>query len=181
MELPYEIEQAHPEVQAHYRRMIEDGQTERFALMCSLQQAPSVAGDNDSWMRGRHNGQWLDQLPTKQAKWMLREAKAAGIDTTGKYYCSGIADSKAHLDGEAWVSSRDDVLRVAKKRQLELRGQINYTPPEGVAPPKRVPLNPKLVKKLAGEMMRRDPKLSKREAVEAVKSKHTPHWAKKSS
>jgi hypothetical protein len=178
MELPYEIAASSHEVQAHYMKMIADGQTERFALMCSLCQAPGTKGLDGSFMEGKHNGQWLDQLPTRQAKWMLAEAKAAGISTTGKFYCSGIADKRGHQDPRAWVDSTADVLRVAKDRNLDVQGSVTHraTP----TPPKRIPLNPKLVKKMAGELMRKDPKMSKRDAVEAVKARHTPHWAKKS-
>jgi hypothetical protein len=178
MELPYEIAAASHEVQAHYTKMIEDGQTERFAVMCSLQQAPGTKGLDGTFMEGKYNGQWLDKLPPKQARWMLAEAKAAGISTVGKFYCSGLADKRGHCDGEAWVDSTSDILRVAKKRNLDVQGAVTHkgTP----TPPKRVPLNPKLVNKMAGELMRKDPHMSRRDAVETVKSRHTPHWAKKS-
>lgn len=177
MELPYEIAKASSEVQAHYAKMIADGQTERFALMCSLRQAPGTRGLDGTFMEGKHNGQWLDALPAKQAKWMLAEAKAAGISTTGKFYCSGIADKRGHQDPKAWVDSTGDVLRVARERNLDVQGAVTHKAEP--TPPKRIPLNPKLVNKLAGEMMKKDPKLSRRDAVAAVRSKHTPHWAKK--
>jgi hypothetical protein len=180
MDLPFEIASASPEAQQHYRKMIADGQTPRFAEMCALQIAPGIHGDNDSWMRGRRDGNWLDGLPKKQAQWMLREAKAAGIDTTGKYYMSGLADKRGHLDGEAWISDRDDVLRVAKKRKLELRGQVNYTPPEGVAPPQRAAgLNPKLVRELARKEMAAEPGLTRKAAEQRVRDRNTPHWKRK--
>lgn len=180
MDLPLDIACASHDVQQHYRKMIADGQSPRFAEMCALQQAPGVQGDNDSWMRGRRDGNWLDELPKKQAQWMLREAKAAGIDTTGKYYMSGLADKRGHLDGEAWISDRDDVLRVAKKRKLELRGQVNYTPPEGVAPPQRAAgLNPRLVRELARKEMAAEPGLTRKAAEQRVRDRNTPHWKRK--
>jgi hypothetical protein len=182
MELSFEIARASHEAQEHYRKLIADGQSPRFAEMCALQAAPAVHGTNDNWMRGRRDGNWMDSLPKKQAQWMLREAKAAGIDPTGKYYMSGIADSRAHLDPEAWVSGKDDVLRVAKKRRLEVKGQINYTPPEGVEPPKRTKgLNPKLVKELAKREAASEPGLSRQAAEQRIREKHTPHWHRKKS
>lgn len=180
IDLPYDIANASPEVQRHYRKMISEGQSPRFAEMCSLQAAPAVHGTNDSWMKGRRDGNWMDALPEKQAKWMLKEAKAAGISTEGKYYVSGLADKRGHLDGEAWVSDKDDVLRVAKKRKLELKGQISYTPPEPDGPPKRQNgLNPKLVRELAKKECRAEPGLSLKAAEQRIRAKHTPHWAKK--
>jgi hypothetical protein len=182
VDLPPDIANASAEVQRHYRKMIADGQTPRWAEMCALQQAPGVHGTNDSWMKGRKNGEWLDALPTKQAKWMLKEAKAAGISTEGKYYMSGIADSRAHLDRDAWVSDREDVLRVAKKRKLELRGQINYQPSGPPEPPKRANgLNPRLVSELAKKEMASEPGLTKRAAEQRIREKHTPHWQRKRS
>jgi hypothetical protein len=176
--MPLEIAAARPEVQAHYLKMIAAGQSPRFAEMCALGAAPAVHGTDDAWMRGRKNAEWMDGLPKKQAQWMLREARAAGIATEGKYYMSGLANQRAHLDAEAWVGSRSDVLRVAKKRRLEVKGQINYTPPEGVAPPQRRGLNPKLVRELAKKEMAKNPALKRSEAVALVKERHTPHWAK---
>lgn len=178
-DLPYDIALASREVQDHYRKLIAAGQTPRFAEMVALQQAPGVHGTNDSWMAGRKNAEWLDDMPKRTAKWLLREAKQAGIATEGRYYMGGIADSRAHLDPEAWVADREDVLRVAKKRRLELRGQINYEPPEGVAPPKRRNgLNPRLVRELARKEMKKEPGLTRAAAEQRVREKHTPHWAK---
>ena len=181
IELPYDIARASREAQDHYRKLVKDGQSPRFAEMVSLQIAPGLLGSNDAWMRGRKNGEWLDGLPTKQAKWMLKEAKAAGISTEGRYYMSGIADKRCHLDAEAWVSDREDVLRVAKKRKLELRGQVSYQPPEGVAPPKRANgLNPRLVRELAKKEVRENPGTTLRAAERRIRETHTPHWNKKS-
>lgn len=174
MHLPPDIESASPDVQHHYIKMIEAGQTPRFAEMCALQAAPAVHGTDDSWMHGRRDGNWMDGLPKRQAQWMVREAKAAGIDITGKYYMSGLADKRGHLDGEAWVGSRADVLRVAKKRKLELKGQINYTPPEGVAPPqRRNAMNPKLVRQMARKEMAAEPGLTRQAAEARVREKHS--------
>lgn len=181
VELPYEIAHASPAVREHYLRMIAAGQTPRFAEMCALQQAPALQGTDDQWNRGRNNAEWLDQLPTKQAKRILREAKAAGISTEGKFYMSGLSTKAGHLDPEAWVSSRADVLRVAEKRKLEVKGQISYTPPEGVAPPqRRNAMNPKLVRELARKEMRAEPGLTLAKASERVREKHSLSGWKKS-
>jgi hypothetical protein len=90
---------------------------------------------------------------------------------------SGLADKRGHLDPMAWIDSTADIKKVAKIRNLEVNGIVNVKAEP--TPPKRTPLNPKLVEKLSKDMMAIDSKLSKRDAVEAVKSKHTPHWHKK--
>lgn len=174
MELPFDIEHASHEVKAHYLKMVAAGQSPRFSEMCALGASPCVHGTNDNVMRGRQDGNWLDALPKKQAEWMLKEAKAAGIDTAGKYYMSGIADSRAHCDGEAWISGKDDLLRVAKQRKLHVQGQVNYDPPEPDGPPKRRnSMNPKLVKSLARQEMRAEPGLTLAAASKRVKEKHS--------
>jgi hypothetical protein len=92
-DLPFEIAQACHEVQQHYLKMIADGQSERFAVMCSLRQAPGTKAADRTFMEGRYSGNWLDQLPKKQAARIVREARASGINPTGKFYMSGLAES----------------------------------------------------------------------------------------
>jgi hypothetical protein len=176
--LPHDIARASKDIQDHYRKMIADGQSPMFSEMCALQQAPATRGMDRTLMEGRYDGSWLDKLPKKQADRMIREARSAGISTSGRFYMSGLADKRGHLDPMAWIDSTDDIKRVAKVRNLEVNGIVNVTAEP--TPPKRIPLNPKIVEKLSKDMMAKDPKLSKRDAVEAVKDKHTPGWHKKS-
>lgn len=174
MHLPPDIESASLDVQHHYIKMIEAGQAPRFAEMCALQKAPGVHGTDDSFMQGRKNAEWLDKIPTRQAKWMLSEAKKAGIVTEGRYYHGGIADRRGHLDPEAWISGRDDLLRVAKKRKLIVRGQVNYDPGDVAEPPKRRnAMNPKLVRQLAKKEMAAEPGLTRQAAEARVREKHS--------
>jgi hypothetical protein len=170
-DLPYDIEVAGPDVQAHFRKMIADGQTPRFAEMCSLQQPPGVSGVDRTFQEGHLDGNWMDALPKKQAQRMIREAKKAGVNVAGKYYFSGIADSRGAADPRAWVSSRDDVLQVCKDRRLEIKGTINYSPGEA-APPKRVDMAPRLVNEMVKKHLAANPGTSRADAVEAVKKKH---------
>lgn len=178
--MPDEILNAPAHVQHHYLKMIADGQTEKWAVMCALQQAPGVTGCDRTFMQGRNNGEWLGELPERQANYMVKEAQEAGINTTGKYYMSGIADKRGWQDPEAWVSGRDDVIRVAKKRKLEVKGTINYTPPEQ-EPPKRVDLNPRIVAREAKKLMQKDPSITKSQAVQRVKARHVPRFKKRAT
>jgi len=174
--MPDEIECAPKEIQEHYCRMIRDGQSECWALMCALQQPPGTKGTDRALMQGRYNGNWIDELPAKQAKWLTKEAKAAGISINGKFYMSGLADKRGHLDPDAWIDSVDDIKQVAAKRNLEVTGIVNVKARQEEV--KRVDLNPKIARELAKKEMSSHSGLSYKDALERVKEKHTPGWKK---
>lgn len=177
MKLPYEIQNAPKHVQDHYQKMVKAGQSEAFAVMCALQQPPGTKGLDRSFFEGRQDGNWMDELPKRQARWMLKAAKESGVNVSGKYYVGGIADRRGASDPEAWVSSLDDIKRVAKKRNINLSGAVEYQGFEE-APLSRG-LNPKIAKELARKEVAQNPGLSMKEALEKVKKKHSPHWKSK--
>ena len=164
--VPSEIASANPSAQAHYRQMIKDGQDERFAIMCALQVAPGAKGTDRAFMEGRMNNQQLGDMPTYQANYMIRDATKAGISISGKHYCAGLADKRGWRDPHAWVSSSDDVLRVAKERQLTVTGAVNYDPP--VQPPKRVKLSETIIARETAKLKSLNPKTHDKELREKV-------------
>lgn len=168
--LPPDIAAAPHAVQQHYKTMLADGQTERFAAMCALQIAPGTKGSDRAFMQGRCNNQQLDEMPKLSAQWMVKEAKAAGINISGKYYCGGLADKRGWKDPEAWVSSSDDVLRVAQKRRLRVQGSLNYDP--GVQDPKRTLINENIVRRELASELKRNPKAKAGEVRERIIEKH---------
>ena len=176
-QLPPDIAAAPSEVQRHYLKVLALGYGERWAEMVALSQPPGTKGTDRAFMEGRLDGNWMDGLPDRQAKWMSREAKAAGINISGKYYLSGLADKRGHLDPEAWVDSVADIKRVAVKRNLNVSGIVNV---EGTqVEPKPVDLNPRIAKRLAKQEIAKNPKLTMREAVALVKERAVPRWKKK--
>jgi len=177
--MPPDIANAAPSVQHHYLKMLADGQSPRFAEMCALQQPPGTQGTDRAFQQGRLTGNWMDDMPVHMARRISREAKAAGISITGKQYMSGLADKRGHCDPEAWVSDLSDVRRVAKKRNLQVRGIINVDAID--TPPATVDLDPKIAKDLAKKEIAKNPKLSMGDAIAKVKAKHTPQWKKKVS
>lgn len=177
MTLPPDIAAASPAVQAHYLKMIEAGQHPRFAEMCALSQPPGTKGTDRAFMEGRLDGNWLDGLPDRQAKWMVREAKAAGINPTGRFYMSGLADKRGHLDPKAWVDSVADIKRVAIERNLTVSGIVNVEGRE--VEPKPVDLNPKIARRLAKREIAKNPKLSMKDALAVVKARAVPRWKRK--
>jgi hypothetical protein len=172
--MPFDIANAAPHVQHHYLKMVADGQNPRFAEMCALQQPPGTSGTDRAFQQGRLDGNWIDDMPIHMAKRVVREAKAAGIDITGKQYMSGLSDKRGHCDPEAWVSDLSDVRRVAKKRNLQVRGIINVDAHD--TPPVTVDLNPKIAKELAKKEIAKNPSLSMKDAISKVKEKHVPQW-----
>ena len=79
-------------------------------------------------------------------------------------------------DERAWIEDSGDMIKVAKERNLEVKGSVNYTPPE--REPERKSLAKDVVNDLAKREMKKNPKMTKAEAKSKVKEKHTPRWAK---
>lgn len=175
MTLPYEIAKAPEHVQSHYRRMIRDGQTEAFALMCSLQQPPGTKGTDRALMEGRMDGSWLNSLPKRQADRMIREAKKAGISTSGKYYMSGLADKRGHCDPAAWVDTTGDVMRVAEARNYEVNGAVTRKARE-TPPPKAREISESILSEHVAAERKKDPKAKREDLVERVKNRIVPRW-----
>ena len=172
MEIPAEITAAGKAAVDTYRRSLAAGGTEKFAAMCALQIAPGSKGSDRAFMEGRMNNQQLDGMPRLQAEYMVRDARKAGINISGKYYCGGLADGRAWRDPEAWVSSNDDILRVAKKRGKSVSGSVNYD--AGPAPPpKRVALNERIIREEVAREKRLNPGIKDTRALrEKIIEKH---------
>jgi hypothetical protein len=175
--MPPEIANASSPIQQFWLKMISEGQSERWSTMCALQQPPGTKGTDRAFQQGRLDGNWLDGLPGYQAQRMVREAKAAGINISGKYYMSGLADKRGHCDPEAWVGDTSDVKRVAKGRNLEVRGIVNVDSHQ--VEPVRKDMNPRIAKELAKKEIKKNPGLSMGEAISKVKEKHLPNWKRK--
>jgi len=121
-------------------------------------------------MEGRYNNQQLDNMPKRQATYIAKEAREAGIDISGKYYVGGLADKRGWKDPEAWVSGVDDIKSVSQKRRLAVQGIYNYDP--GPAEPKRSVLNEKIVQKEVRRLRTANKKASDGELREKVIEKH---------
>jgi len=171
MEYPYDVESAGEHAKKHYRKMIEDGQTPRFAEMCATQIAPATSGTDRALMQGRLNNEQFDKMPKDQAQKMIKACKEAGINPNGKWYSSGLADKRGVHDPEAWVDSQADVMRVAAKRNLTVKGAVNV---QGRKMPR--PKSPVLSDRLTKEMMNVEkpnhPTMKQGELKEMVQEKY---------
>ena len=170
MNIPYEVERAGLAAIKVFKESIANGGTEKFATMCAVQIAPGTKGTDRAFMEGRMNNQQLDDMPLIMAQTMAREAKAAGISISGKHYVGGLADKRAWKDPEAWVSSNDDIKKVAEKRNLNVSGTVKHKAEESA--PKRTVLNEKTVQKEMKRMKKKKPNASKAELRERVIDKH---------
>ena len=177
-DLPYDISVAGPDVQAHYRKLVSAGQTPRFAEMAALQQPPGTRGTDRAFMQGRLNNQQFADMNSPLAQRMLREAKAAGISTSGRFYMGGLADKRAHLDPKAWVDSVADIKKVAQERDLHVQGIVEDSPPE--KPPKKsVDIAPDILREQVRKEIKANPSLKRQDAIERVKDRIVPHWKRK--
>lgn len=177
-DLPHDIAVASRAVQERYLRMIADGQTPRFAAMCALQQPPGTRGTDRALMQGRYGGEWLNRMHAPLASRLAREARAAGINISGKFYMGGLADKRAHLDPAAWIDSVSDIRRVARERDLHVTGIVEYTPPQK-EPPKSKDIDGAILREHVRKEMKKNPKLTRGEAAEKVKDRIVPHWKRK--
>ncbi len=168
---PWDVKDAGHEAIKAYKRALAAGSSPRFAEMVALGAPPATKGTDRNFMQGRMNNQQLDEMPTHSARWLSREAKQAGINISGKYYCGGIADKRGWRDPEAWVSSRDEILRVAQKRRMAVSGAVEYDP--GPQTPKRKLINEKIVNEEIARAKRRNPKAKSGELREQILEKHT--------
>jgi hypothetical protein len=141
VEIPTEVSLLGRDAVNIYRAALPYG--ERWAVMCATQTPPGTQGSDRTFMHGKLNQQWLDRMPAKQAKTILKEARAAGVDVTGRVYMGGLADKRAHRDPMAWVDSTADIKRVARARNLTVEGIVNHkgTP----VPPVRTALSERII------------------------------------
>lgn len=177
-DVPHEIRAAGRAVTEHYLSMLRDGQTERFAAMCALQKPPGTRGTDRALMQGRYAGEWMGEMHGPMAARMAREARAAGINISGKFYMGGLADKRGHRDPAAWIDSVSDIRRVAQERDLHVSGIVDYTPPEK-PPAKGVDIDPVILRENVRKELKKNPGLKRSEAIERVKDRITPHWKKK--
>lgn len=168
MNIPPDVVRAGPAAVATYKRALPYG--ERWASMVALQTPPGTSGSDRAFFEGRHNNQQLDDMPARQAKYIAKEAREAGISIAGKYYVGGLADHRGWRDPQAWVSDNDEILKVAKARRRAVAGTVNYDP--GPAPPQRKLISEKIVREEVAKAKRANPGAKTKDLREQVIAKH---------
>ena len=172
-EVPENILRAGKDPSEMYARLRSEGYTHQWSEMCALQQPPGVRGTDRALMQGRLNHQWLDDMPKDQANLLMREAKGAGINVSGRFYMSGLADKRGHRDPAAWIDSASDIKKVARERNLSVRGIIEHKG-DAMPPPKGKRLSGKLTREMMTYERHKNPGMKMREGdlKEMVKEKY---------
>lgn len=170
-DLPFDIQRASEEVQAHYLDMIANNVAPRLAEMLALQQPPGLKGTDRAFMEGRLNNEQFDRMPKDHAQNIITLAKRAGINPTGKYYSSGLADSRGPADPAAWIDSVHDVKRVAAARNLTVSGAVEH---KGIPQPRpqSKPLSERLTREMMKAEAKRQPSMKQGELREYVIDKY---------
>lgn len=164
---------AGPGAVAHYQKMLADGQTPRFAEMCACQCPPGVRGTDRAVMQGRYNMEWMNDITPANRYRILAAAKQAGINVSGKYYQSGLADHRGPADPAAWIDSAADIKKVAQERNLHVTGIVEHVAHE-VPPPESKPLSERFIKRVMPEYKKAHPGKKAGELRDMIVAKHAP-------
>ena len=160
-----------PEVQALYEQMRQRGTSHTLAEMFALRSPPGTRFTEKAFLEGRKMN--MDDPVDRLA---VQRAHAAGISTQGKVYIGGLADGRGPADPAAWVSSADDVLAVAKRRQLKVEGALRYDPGPVQEKEPKYKIAPDIMRRLMRKY-RKDPKYkkkSRKELKEIIEANHAP-------
>jgi hypothetical protein len=156
---------ADPSVQAHYERLRDGGMGHGLAEILATRTFPALWTDTE-FNRGRCNGNQFEKTPGL-GDYYRKAAEAAGVSTTGKHYCTGLADYPG--DPTAWVSDRGDVLRVAREKGYKVSGSVDYTPPDrGCDPGPDVAVADDLIDAEVSDILEANPGASRDEVRDRV-------------
>lgn len=109
-------------------------------------------------------------MPPDHARNIVTLARRAGINPSGKYYSSAIADHRGPADPAAWVDSTADVKRVAMQRNLTVTGAVEHKGEP--MQPKRKPLSERLTREMMRVERPRNPNMKSGELREMVIAKY---------
>lgn len=166
-------------IQGAYERLRAAGQTHLIAEMLAFRKPPGLNGSERAFFENRLLSHGFDECDPL-ADTFISEAKASGIDITGKVYQSTIADHRAHLDPQAWVSDTHDVIATAKERNLNLRGSVRVDAITDLDPTPDIPLADDIVEREIKTLLATDPTKrgsDPRELREEVIDKSAPKWS----
>lgn len=150
-----QVRAAGPRAVKLYRQILKAGETAEFAAMCALRQAPGASGTDRAFCQGSQ-AQMESMAPINREA-VLARAKRAGIKTQGKFFKGSLGRAE---DPAAWVATADDVLAVAKQKNLTIDGAVKHQGVRRDGPPARVRLAPDLVANLECEYVAQDGKLA---------------------
>jgi hypothetical protein len=152
--LELQVRAAGKKALALYKRILREDGSAEFAAMCALRQAPSSLNSERAFSEGA--ARQTRNMPELTRRLKYKAAKKAGIATQGKVHKDGLGPPS---DPASWVSTPDDVLAVARARNLTVEGVVNHKGVEYEGPRKTVALAPEIVDRFEREYRQGDPGL----------------------
>lgn len=141
-----------------YLHILQNGETVKWATMCALQQPPGTKNTDRAFCEGQRLK--MDNMHPKTRQRLVATAKAAGIQTDGKFYMGGLG---GHTNPAAWVSCAEDVITSCKVQNKGVEGVLNFKPPRVIEKePPNIPLAEHLVQEFAAKEMQADPALAEK-------------------
>lgn len=142
---------------ARYMMLREQGTEPVWAEMSACRQSAGAKGTDRAF--NEHANKRMSTEAFDFGGLIIDRAKKAGISTAGKYYCSGLADKRGAGDPGAWVSTTDDILAIARQRNLTVKGHVNH---QGtVMPAHKEVLAADIVEDLAAKELHENPERAK--------------------
>lgn len=143
------------EAQEFYLRLLSEGQSPTMAHMLAMRQAPMMGGSDRTFNEGARYR--MNNMAPKMRAHIIKQAESAGISTSGKYYVGGLG---RYNNPDAWVSTADDILDVAKRRpELTLSGSIKRKGNAESKPPlKKKKLADDIAARLMTDIIKAEPK-----------------------
>ncbi len=159
---------------AHYAECLKNGCSEKLAEMLALG-SPPMSNTDREFLQGR--GGCYDQFGANPqiGAYYAKVAKAAGVDTTGKLYLSGLAAFPG--DPKAWVTGRGDVKRVCEERGWGCSGAVNM-PVRRVAEVSGGGLGEDIIEREVEARLQENPEARPLDLREKVIEQHAPYWAR---
>ena len=129
--------------------------------MLSARQGPALRTDV-TFLQGRKtDGEQFagDERSEIYGREAVRQARAAGVNPTGKVYLHSLANKP--YDPQAWVSDRNDVARVCRERGWGCSGIVNVDRPDAGEVEDDTPyrVDPKIVNEMYGDFLEDNPEV----------------------
>lgn len=140
-----------------FDQIVASGETAQWAAMCAMRTPPGSRYTERAFLQDMNSG--VDKMNHIIRDHTYKAAHKAGISTQGKVHKPGLGPA---TDPGAWVSSMDDVLAVAKARNLTVTGAVNHKGVEILEKPNKPRLAPDLVKRYRKEYLKSDPSLAEK-------------------
>lgn len=174
-----EVNQWSLEKQLEFHRIVANGNTHEFALMAVSRQAAVMGNCDRTFCEAMHHDMTRERSP-KVVRGMQENARRAGINTNGKYYCGFLGQ---YDDPMAWVTSREDAVAACKAKGVSTDGILKVKNRSVEQAPKKRFLADDLVEEQVNRILKTEPetrervkrgKIRKKELRERVVAEHGP-------